>query len=531
MIDEGDFNNTIDLDYYFDDEETTDADISFSATGSSVTIDSDHIMDISSTVVGDENITITATDENGSSVEQSFILSVRDVQHAPVIVGTIPDITIYENETFSIDLTSYESDVDDSGENLIWSLNGVSSSLLSYTIDTSEDVIEFTPLTHGTDSIFFILTDSDDLTDQQMIVFTVNEIMNGTIPGNETQGNETSGNETQGNQTSGNETQGNETSGETSSVYSNLNINEIKVYVDGDKDSGADENGGVIDDVKPGSEIRLKIEIENNGSLEIENIDVEGVIYDIDDGNDIEEEDDIGDLKAGKDEEVTLEFKIPLEVEEDDFLLELEIEGEDENDTEHRAYVNFTVRIEKEKHEIRILRAAVSSSVLECSRTADLEVKIINLGRDDEDEVTITVKNSELGINLERDEIELETDPDDDNTYATTLDLFLDDAKAGTYTIKVESYYDDDEESDSEDVLVTIKDCKSKVVEVKENPKIDAAEVVFTTTPSQFKYKKPVVHREYTFRDSSLYSIVMIIMFVMLFGMVVFLIGALIIKK
>ena len=84
-----------------------------------------------------------------------------------------------------------------------------------------------------------------------------------------------------------------------------LEVYDLKVEVDGDKDSSADEDGGTIDnDVRPGSEITMDITLKNlyssDDDINIENIDITGTIYDIDDGEDIDESDSIDKIKQRK---------------------------------------------------------------------------------------------------------------------------------------------------------------------------------------------------------------------------------------
>ena len=105
-------------------------------------------------------------------------------------------------------------------------------------------------------------------------------------------------------------------------VCEKLEVKDIKVYVDGKKESGADEDGGKID-VVPGSELELKIELENlytdDEDVEINDITIEGTLEDIDDGGDIYDEADDFDLNADRDKKISLKFDIPLEVEDGDY--------------------------------------------------------------------------------------------------------------------------------------------------------------------------------------------------------------------
>ncbi|MFW9875240.1 MAG: Hpt domain-containing protein, partial [Candidatus Thorarchaeota archaeon] len=59
-------------------------------------------------------------------------------------------------------------------------------------------------------------------------------------------------------------------------------VKDVEAKVDGDKDSSADENGGKID-IKPGSRLELKVELENlySDDISLEGVYVEAIIEDI----------------------------------------------------------------------------------------------------------------------------------------------------------------------------------------------------------------------------------------------------------
>lgn len=138
-------------------------------------------------------------------------------------------------------------------------------------------------------------------------------------------------------------------------VCEKLKLKDIKVFVGGKKETGADEDGGKID-VIPGSKLELKIELENlyteNEDIEIEDITVEGTLEDIDSGNDIEDSVSSFDLKAQKDKKVALEFNIPDQVDDEDYELIIEIEGENERGFTYSKTIEFEVEVEMVKEEV-----------------------------------------------------------------------------------------------------------------------------------------------------------------------------------
>jgi len=242
------------------------------------------------------------------------------------------------------------------------------------------------------------------------------------------------------------------------SPNNNLRIEDIDAYVDGNKDSGADENGGKIDNVLPGSTIKLNIKIKNDHEkdIKIEDITVTGTLADIE-GGDIEEESDGFDLKAGKSEEVTLSFTIPLDAEEDDYELELSVEGEDENGAEYSSSVKLKVEIEKEKNSVVIISAKVHPKPVGCYRDIEISSEIINLGKDDED-VRLLISGPELGINIEEN-FEIEEEEAAKKDFSLNVDK---DVTKGTYNIEVYAYYKDGDKSDKQAVELTVEDCEER---------------------------------------------------------------------
>jgi hypothetical protein len=250
------------------------------------------------------------------------------------------------------------------------------------------------------------------------------------------------------------------------SAESMLEISEVTVKVDGDKQS-ADENGGSID-VQPDSTLSLKIKAENKYDRntdggEIENIEILGVLEEIDDGDDIEAEGSDFDLRPNNDKTLTLEFKIPLRLETDGtYKLLLTAEGEDKNGTTHTAEVEFDVEVDKENHELRFLRKELSPTELSCTRSTVLFVGIINTGEDDENEVEFIVDASELGYN-KRLNVELSEDIDsDDNefTFSDTIQVSSS-VEPGTYPVLVKTLYYDGKRTLEDTLNLVVKECAS----------------------------------------------------------------------
>jgi len=308
-----------------------------------------------------------------------------------------------------------------------------------------------------------------------------------------------------------------------------LRIKDLDVKVDGRTDKNLANGGTIKREAKPESNIEFKIEIENGFTdeedLKIEDITVEITIKDIDDGDDIDEESKEFDLRPEKDKKVTLDFKVPLEVDEDIYDVDIHVEAEDENGTEHEIDWILYLEVEKEKHDIRITKANLNPSVVKCEKTTTLNTEIINLGRDEEDEVALEITSSELEFNFRKEDIELE-EGTDDNRYSRTLNIAIPDKLAvGTYPIEINSYYDATHLSDTETVNLEVQECK-KVIEEEEKPKTKP-DVSINITKPEVKPKEEVT--KITFRESPAYVALLATAFIVLTGVLVFTLGAAII--
>jgi hypothetical protein len=263
-----------------------------------------------------------------------------------------------------------------------------------------------------------------------------------------------------------------------SSVHAELRFKDLTGYVDGKKDSGASETGGTIDNVEPESKIKFKVEMENTFSdREINGVTIEATLKDIDDGEDLDDESDDFDLDPGDDKRVTFEFDIPLEVEDGSYTLELYAEGNDNtvNRTKHNATLKITVEVEKEKHKLHYYLTRLTPESVSCGRPTELEVGVINLGREDEDDVRLEVSNSDLELQEQTAVFELDEGANDDDVKTVKRFKITTSEKlaVGTYPIQLKTSYNKDSKllSDSVDLIVTA--CEAKVEPVAEEKKED----------------------------------------------------------
>jgi len=240
-------------------------------------------------------------------------------------------------------------------------------------------------------------------------------------------------------------------------LESMLEIEELEVKVGSHRDE-VDNGDTIRDEAFPGDFIEFKFELENKlDDQEIENIEIEITIYDIDEGQNIEIESNEFDIDEDDSEDISLHFTVPHIVDDKNYDIEIEIVGEDEDGNEHRIFWTLELEIEKEKHLVVLDRASLSPSSVSCTRSTSIEVKTVNLGRNDE-YVTLIVSNREFDFKEVKDFSLDEGDNDDiERTFNFPIKLPKD-IDEGTYEFEVELQRDNIFET-SETLELRVRDC------------------------------------------------------------------------
>ena len=204
----------------------------------------------------------------------------------------------------------------------------------------------------------------------------------------------------------------------------------------------------------------IEVKVENDYTEDMEDVEVTVRILNVD-GDDLEEDAEIGDLDEGDDDTIKVTFDLRNEdIDEEEYVIEVTVTGDGVDDnSDHETVETKTVQLEIDNHKIVIDRASLSSSTLTCDAHTTLHVEVDNVGKKDEDNVVIKVTNDALGLNSKKSNIDLEKFFDDDNEYDTSFNINVDGARAGSYPITVEVFRDTDRLEDTETVTLTVSDC------------------------------------------------------------------------
>ncbi len=258
-----------------------------------------------------------------------------------------------------------------------------------------------------------------------------------------------------------------------------LKFKEVKAYVDNKKDSGVTNTGGTADNVAPLSKLKFQVLLENTftaaENIDMEGVSVEAVIVGIDDGEDLEDDLDDKDIDAADDQKYVFNFEVPLEVDDKMYNVKLTAKGRavnGSNSFDVNASTSFKIEVEKERHDIWIYRNVLTPSTVNCGRAAELDVGLINQGREEEEDIYLEVSNEALGLMQKVGPLELAEGANDDDIktskkfkVTTTKELV-----PGIYPITLKASYDKDSKFKSNSVDLTVTACEEK----KEEPKAEA---------------------------------------------------------
>ncbi|MCP4569455.1 MAG: hypothetical protein GY841_17910, partial [FCB group bacterium] len=179
-IDEGLTFTTINLDDFVSDIDNTDAEMTWSYSGSTeLTVDiTARVATITIPSVdwtGAETITFKAIDLGLLADSNAAVFTVTNINDAPIVID-IPDQTIDEGLTFTaINLDDFVSDIDNSDAEIVWTYSG--NTELTVDITARVATIAIPDINwNGTETITFKASDPGLLADSNTVIFTVTAV-------------------------------------------------------------------------------------------------------------------------------------------------------------------------------------------------------------------------------------------------------------------------------------------------------------------------------------------------------------------
>ena len=119
--------------------------------------------------VGSAFVSVTATDPDGLSATQTFDVTVQESNEPPVPVDSIPDVSFFVTETFTVKVSQYFEDPD--GDPLTYTAESSDADVVTASI--SNDTLTLTAVTQGTVTITVTATDPGGLSATQTADATV----------------------------------------------------------------------------------------------------------------------------------------------------------------------------------------------------------------------------------------------------------------------------------------------------------------------------------------------------------------------
>lgn len=270
-----------------------------------------------------------------------------------------------------------------------------------------------------------------------------------------------------------------------------LQLEELQVrYTDEEGESKKDEFSDEDDSydldnyVRPGSEVKINLEIKNqfdrsydDDKSTIEDVTVE-IEADDDDlfADDFEEEYDVGDIDAKDKKDVPIDFTVSEDAEAGDYTLDITITGEDGENARYRIEKELTLTVKRERNDVRITKAVLTPAQVACDQSATLEVEIKNFGSRDQTRAGITVFSEDLNLNENIRDLTIEEFSERDNDFKKTFTINLDKVKARNYPIDVLAYIQRDKQIDEQRIFLNVKSCTTKQPVTTDSTEKDTSE-------------------------------------------------------
>ena len=235
----------------------------------------------------------------------------------------------------------------------------------------------------------------------------------------------------------------------TSAAYAWVNIEEVKI-----DDDVVQPNGVNTLDVERGDELKVKVRIV--ALQDAEDVQIEAALRGVDISESIDDITETFDIKSGVTYIETLHLPLKQKMDQDTYLLRIRVENK--HDT--TISKEYELEVDTQEHDVEIRDVVLSpTNEVEAGKALLATVRVRNRGENDEEGVKIVVSVPELGISAADfiDEMEAEGQDDDE---ATSEELFLripDDAKSGTYTVRVEAVFDEGDDKSVKESSIYIR--------------------------------------------------------------------------
>jgi len=249
-----------------------------------------------------------------------------------------------------------------------------------------------------------------------------------------------------------------------------------KVRVQCDSRTKSIDDGNKVDNILPGEDCNIEIEIENrfddrnDDGEKISDIKFRDVNVRMDSNNgdvDVDIDDEPSDIDP--EDQDTVEGTIEVDEEANrDARITIEVEAIDDNGAKHGEKLEFEIEVKRLTHDVKIRQADVNPNTLDnCdAQSVRVSVNVRNMGKRDEDEATVEINVPDL----EYVDKETPFNLDEDDSRTVLFDVPVPKgADAGLYQVDIETFFDTLAPSNLGKVEFTVTECK--LPEEDEDPK------------------------------------------------------------
>jgi hypothetical protein len=287
-------------------------------------------------------------------------------------------------------------------------------------------------------------------------------------------------------------------------TVSMLSLEEFKVeYNDKKGNSEKDTFDDLVDtdykldsEVQAGSVIEFTFDLENlfDNNYDEDDAEIEDIVIKIDPSDndlfeDFDDEVDVDNIAAEDSESLTIELTLDSEVDDDTYDVDFEIEGDDGKGNTHTLAFNLEFEVDHSKNDVRIVRAEISpETITTCTEQISLNLKIENLGSEDQDFVDVAIYNEELKIDEDWGTFNLEEFSDDETSKTKAFLFDVSKLTKKSYNLDVYVYIDTDDLMDSEVVSFNVGECQLDIpeeTEEEEEETTDSTVIVTTLDPEE----------------------------------------------
>lgn len=228
---------------------------------------------------------------------------------------------------------------------------------------------------------------------------------------------------------------------------------EIEVELDDDELSASSTN--FVRSLERGDEFEVKVHLKSD--TDVENVQVEAELRGYDHDDRVEDISDVFDMKANTTYVKKLTLKFADRLDADRYKLRVQVQDRDSETFDE----SYELEIETQRHLLTIKDIVFSpENTVKAGRALLTTVRVANDGSEDEEGVKIKVSVPALGISASDyiDELESEGEDDDEKTSEELYMRIPDCAEPGDYKVRVEVIYDDGDEKETKETMISVRE-------------------------------------------------------------------------